>query len=689
MTTIYSNNETININPTDDLVLYKEEFINSRIEKFLYAICALDFDDLPTPLSRIEELYKCLATGLPAPTFVPQSRVEKYLMAILGGYDASALPAPQSRTEVLLNKILLGDTDLSNIEWLKSRYEFLLAYIAKSGEISSGLGDNFEYLQYIFSSSMYSIDGTKEVPIKSAVLKGQTLVNLMTNPTSASVIYMQGTGAKQVKVYDNNKGGMITFVNGVRQCLSLNFSKLNVKVGNKYLLELDCYNGTSNDLNLFISNTGYGNTGVESTVLTEPIQSKESKHIKAIFTMTESLQLGHNLYASSVDDEYFEFDNVRIIEYRDGMENWDIPYFEGMQSVKMPVLTTTGKNLFNKGNMLINCALDPETGEIVENWANFNTSDFIKVEKNKPIFIPSTGNSRKALYDVNKNHVKNVSFAGDKAFVTDIDGYIRTTMTNIDYDSFQIEYGTQATTYEPYKTNILTVNEPVELRGIGDVKDELNLLTGELTQRIGEVVFDGSLYPEKTYNTVGKTIGFYYPIDTILPAKYSSEDVVRMTLCDKLKIDNHECHWREDIWKDEEFISSTSDGRIAIRLLTTKADSLDGLCQYLSQNPIRLQYVLKTESIKTVDLSAVDQDGSKAKLSSFEDITHVTVTSEGILPDVELEVATKIEEVLNTMSLRMDDISTTQATLNETVNTQSENVDATMIATTEIYEGLL
>jgi hypothetical protein len=148
MTTIYSNNETVNINPTDDLVLYKEEFINSRIEKFLYAICALDFDDLPTPLSRIEELYKCFAAGRPAPTFIPQSRVEKYLMAILGGYDTSALPAPKSRTEVLLNKILLGDTDLSDIEWLKSRYEFLLAYIAKYGEISSGSGDDFEFMNY-------------------------------------------------------------------------------------------------------------------------------------------------------------------------------------------------------------------------------------------------------------------------------------------------------------------------------------------------------------------------------------------------------------------------------------------------------------------------------------------------------------------------------------------------------------
>ena len=58
----------------------------SRLEKFLYALYSLDSSDLPTPLSRIEELYKCLVTGEEAPTFEPLSRVEKYLMAILGGF---------------------------------------------------------------------------------------------------------------------------------------------------------------------------------------------------------------------------------------------------------------------------------------------------------------------------------------------------------------------------------------------------------------------------------------------------------------------------------------------------------------------------------------------------------------------------------------------------------------------------
>ena len=156
-------------------------------------------------------------------------------------------------------------------------------------------------------------------------------------------------------------------------------------------------------------------------------------------------------------------------------------------TVRMPILHTVGKNLFNKGNMLINCALDADTGEIIENWANFNTSDFIKVEKNRPIFIPSTGSSRKVLYDINKNYVKNVSFSGDKVFVVDVDGYIRVTMTNIDYDSFQIEYGTQATSYEPYKTSILSLPEEVVLRSLPDgTCDTLNVETGEYVQKIGE-----------------------------------------------------------------------------------------------------------------------------------------------------------------------------------------------------------
>ena len=49
------------------------------------------------------------------------------------------------------------------------------------------------------------------------------------------------------------------------------------------------------------------------------------------------------------------------------------------------------------------------------------------------------------------------------------------------------------------KTNILTVNEDVTLRSNGDICDELNLLNGQLTQRIGE---DGAVLSQEVVKTV-------------------------------------------------------------------------------------------------------------------------------------------------------------------------------------------
>ena len=44
---------------------------DSRLEKFIYAICSMDVNDLPVPLSRIEKLWNCLFTE-EAPDFEPR-----------------------------------------------------------------------------------------------------------------------------------------------------------------------------------------------------------------------------------------------------------------------------------------------------------------------------------------------------------------------------------------------------------------------------------------------------------------------------------------------------------------------------------------------------------------------------------------------------------------------------------------
>ena len=98
----------------------------SRLEKFLYALYSLDSRDLPNPLSRIEELYKCWVTGEEVPTFEPISRTEKYLMAILGVYDVDSLPNPLSRVEVLLYKLATGDYNLDDVKSFLSEHEELV-----------------------------------------------------------------------------------------------------------------------------------------------------------------------------------------------------------------------------------------------------------------------------------------------------------------------------------------------------------------------------------------------------------------------------------------------------------------------------------------------------------------------------------------------------------------------------------
>ena len=42
-------------------------------------------------------------------------------------------------------------------------------------------------------------------------------------------------------------------------------------------------------------------------------------------------------YVDAETEKRATFGQPMIIEYQEGMENWDIPYFTGMQSVKLPV----------------------------------------------------------------------------------------------------------------------------------------------------------------------------------------------------------------------------------------------------------------------------------------------------------------------------------------------------------------
>ena len=139
------------LNPT--LTLPRINEATPRKEILLANLCGAN-DISPKPISsRIETFIKAILDG-EFSGIEPISRSEQYFYTIFSG-DLSKLPSkPQSRSEVLLEKIALGNDDLTDIEPIQSRYELYLAYIIQNGILTGDDGDDY----LLTESGLYLLD---------------------------------------------------------------------------------------------------------------------------------------------------------------------------------------------------------------------------------------------------------------------------------------------------------------------------------------------------------------------------------------------------------------------------------------------------------------------------------------------------------------------------------------------------
>lgn len=647
---------------------------DSRLEKFIYAICSMDVSDLPVPLSRIEKLWNCLITG-ETPDFEPLSRNEKYLMAMLDRYDISNLPAPISRGEKLLYKIAVGETDLSDVPGYLSRYEELLKYLIENSGISGG---DFEYVLYTLNQSLYTLYATAEKPVKSAILKGNTLMNLMTNCKDEYVVRYN-----DINNPNNNVANISMMKPNTEYTL---FYKA------KYRTEGEGA-GTLGSLKIGTSiEKGFIGTAQELT----------TEYEQYVYRFTTSSVVDCFVFATNVS--YFAIKECVLLE--GDHTNVDIPFFEGMKSIQMPVVKTTGKNLFDKTKTIFDKVIDLDTG-IIRDDSLTNITDFIKVIPNTQYtmsFNFTTNMWTRCFGLTESKHGKYITDANgvrDKCyFDSDSKTITFTTSPTTNYlmflfgkgveEAFQLEEGSTATSYEPYKSNILTVNEDVTLRGIGEVQDMLDCLTGEKIEYVGEFILDGNSDIEyepndgdfyTQLNTLAKISGdySYHIISDKGKVLYYHADVRDYEGTDLVISGYHD--WGVESWEypGENWLY------FAKKDITSKSD----MKAWLAQNPVTVCYKLAKPTTKSIDISTVDQDNQPTQLGTFENVTHVSLEAENLIPEVEMEVATHISEELASASPLMDDISTEQQQLEATIDKQSNNIDATMIATTEIYEEIL
>lgn len=669
MEKITKSSDKVLIDPNEPLILPDGTALVGRVEWFLYALCCLDYQNLPTPMSRIEEFANALITG-EVPNIEPQSRAEQFFLAILDG-NVSDLPQPQSRSEVLLDKLARGEFDLSDVEPIQSRYELLLAYLIKNG----GIG-NIDYVLYEFSEAMKTMYNTVEKPFKSLELSGNTLVNCVLEDTenddytsfdedySGTSFTINGTSEGAIKSAILSGQTLVNLAPKkiIEYTASSDWDGFNVLVQNskkpnehwrtlqdlkpntKYYIS--CYVETFEDVN---GRDYHFNNSNQNCLFVDFMKVNGVGHYQWISTtrseLTDEIFIAlrcQNAYARGA----IKIRDIMIIEYQEGMENWEIPYFTGMQSVKLPVLTTIGKNLFD-GSAFYG-SLNGGTGAINSNpnGTRLVTTNAIKLVANKPYSISAYDEDDSRITSVrelvifsDKECTNRIGQWGNRitkaTYTPNQDCYIRFTTLTVDNNdveirsdlntiAIQIEQSSTSTTYEPYKTNILSCNEEVELCGIGDVKDTLDLTTNEVVERIGEIVLDGSDDENWSFN---KSLGDGSFNQFVLSGKVQAKKVVRQTvLCDRLISVTVETV-NNVIW--------LYDG--ATIVIQSSCASVNELKSWLQSNPITVQYELATPIIKTVDLNVVDQNNIKIdKIHVFDEVTHVNTSSDELTPTVNI-----------------------------------------------------
>lgn len=407
-------------------------------------------------------------------------------------------------------------------------------------------------------SSVEIVDGVA----KSAILKGQTLVNLVTNPRMLM-------NANDEVTLGDNKISITKSASGISYVLFDFLSKPSAEY--TVILNFKKFSQQADYYGVYLDGV-YGDIG------SIPFNTGSLGVIKRKFTSLDNHEgiLSIGIHSDIPIGTEIEFNDIMVLE--GDYTNIDIPYFEGMQSVKMPVLTTTGKNL-----------LKPNRNSITSIHLKKGTTLILSTKNS----IPSLGGNAK-FYDIDGNPIWMGIDAGSssKKFTLPRDIYrIENALVEGDGLEYQLEVGTVATPYEPYKTNILRTPEEVVLKGINGVKDTLNCNTGEYVQRIKEVVLNGS---ENWIKQSNGTLWRFVCEDVLNHSDYNE-------ICDKLP--TGKSYWTID--ETGLYIGGNHKPVIVFNSGDDRYNySLTQFKEWLSQNPVTVQYKLEVPTIKTVDLSS-------------------------------------------------------------------------------------
>jgi hypothetical protein len=288
----------------------------------------------------------------------------------------------------------------------------------------------------------------------------------------------------------------------------------------------------------------------------------------------------------------------------------NLPYLEGIQSSFEDKLITdendanngkykvdykvTGKNKFDKSKTLDGYEISNEGHGAINTNTKWFITDFIPVIPNTSYTISGKSNGNVVMcYNKNKQAMSNIT-SGGTSYITIPNNvrYIKLNGFLTQKDTFQIEEGDTATTYEPYKeyTKTFYLNSPLLE---GDTIEDVN---GKATHvhKYGKVVLDGSNDEGWVDNaTEGDTINghsIYKGVNI-----YSNGEC----MCDKLPVYNSS----KEVENLTNFVILSSNGTVVVNV--KGASTIGEVKSWLQSNPITLISKLKTPTYETISNDSI------------------------------------------------------------------------------------
>lgn len=332
---------------------------------------------------------------------------------------------------------------------------------------------------------------------------------------------------------------------------------------------------------------------------------------------------------------------------------------EGQELYEIPVLSC-GKNLFDKNKIILNFAAQTATGLLSQSISS-HTTEYIRVKANTNYSFSGRSNQNLVVYDSNYKYITNL--IGQQITTPPSAKYIRFNISNADnIDLVQLEEGTQATPYEPYQEDKLTILSPTPLEKVGDGADRIIEKDGVwgVEKNVDDIVLDGN----ESWKSDPIT-------DNMVNMWLSHENIKANTsmLCDKFIYEPFHYYV-----KDKECIGNNSNNVINLSLAKSRLVTQDtqGFKQWLQNNNILVKY--QTTNPTFIPLPHDQQ----IKLRTFASKTNISFGCE-IEGTIKAQVPKSLgatvnthTEQINNLNKELDRVKKLEESTVSTVTTESD-----------------